>query len=91
MRPDRECHERLKCYDELAGRKTAAEGMAITKETPSEEEEVPTYLAKLWDLDKESRRGKFAVKFHRSNYILPFTYVENPNEKTVREADSNEN
>lgn len=82
--------ERLKCYDELAGRKTAAEGMAITKETPSEEEEVPTYLAKLWDLDRESRRGKFAVKFHRSNYLLPFTYVENPNEKTVQEADSTE-
>jgi len=82
--------ERLKCYDELAGRKTAAEGMAITKETPPEEEELPTYLAKLWDLDKESRRGKFAVKFHRANYLLPYTYVENPNEKTVQEADSTE-
>ncbi len=83
--------ERLKCYDERAGRKTAAEGMTITKETPPEdEEEVPTYLAKLWDLDKESRRGKFAVKFHRSNYLLPYTYVENPNEETVQEADSTE-
>ncbi|MCX5833453.1 MAG: phospholipase A [Deltaproteobacteria bacterium] len=85
--------ERLKCYDELARRKppeTTEDGKAVVKEPPAEDLELPTYLAKLWDLDKESRRGKFAVKFHRSNYILPFTYVEHPNEETIREADPTE-
>jgi len=82
--------ERLKCYDELAGRKppdTAAGRETIAKKTPEEAQEIPTYLEKLWDLDRESRRGKFAVKFHRSNYILPFTYVEHPNEEPIREDD----
>jgi phospholipase A1 len=85
--------ERLKCYDELAGRKsleTLVDEKAIAKGPPAEVQELPTYLEKLWDLDKESRRGKFAVKFHRSNYLLPFSYVEHPNEETVRESDPTE-
>lgn len=82
--------ERLKCYDEVAGRKppeAIKDGEAIAKKTPGEDKEIPTYLEKLWDLDKESRRGKLAVKFHRSNYILPLTYVENPNEDPILEDD----
>jgi phospholipase A1 len=82
--------ERLKCYDELAGRKppeTTGEVKAIAKAPPAEPEEVPTYLERLWDLDKESRKGKYAVRFHRSNYILPYTYVEHPNEEAIQEAD----
>lgn len=82
--------ERLKCYDEVAGRKppeTTEEEKAIIKRPLEEDREIPTYLERLWDLDEESRRGKFAVKFHRSNYILPFTYVEHPNEEVIREDD----
>jgi phospholipase A1 len=82
--------ERLKCYDELAGRKppeTAGDVKAVVKEPPAEGQEIPTYLERLWDLDKESRRGKYAVRFHRSNYILPYTYVVHPNEEIIREDD----
>ena len=49
--------------------------------------DAPTYLERLWELDKESRRGRFAISPHRSNYILPITYVESPNEKPIREDD----
>jgi phospholipase A1 len=49
--------------------------------------DTPTYLERLWELDKESRRGRFAISPHRSNYILPITYVESPNEKPIREDD----
>jgi phospholipase A1 len=85
--------ERLKCYDELAGPKspeTAGDVKAAAKAPPAEDQELPTYLERLWDLDKESRRGKYAVRFHRSNYILPYTYVVHPNEETVQQADPNE-
>jgi phospholipase A1 len=85
--------ERLKCYDELAGRKpagTTGEVKAVAKAPPAEPEERATYLERLWDLDKESRKGKYAIKFHRSNYILPYTYVEHPNEAVVRQADPTE-
>lgn len=45
-----------------------------------------TYLGRLWELDKDCPRDKFALSTHRSNYILPFTYVESPNEKTIQTA-----
>jgi len=85
--------ERLKCYDGLAGRKAveaAGEVRPAAKGPPPEAEEVPTYLERLWDLDRESRKGKYAIKFHRSNYILPYTYVVHPNEAAAREAEPTE-
>ncbi len=84
--------ERLKCYDELAGRKPPApaeEAKPIAKAPPVEPEET-TYLERLWDLDKKSRKERYTVRFHRSNYILPYTYVEHPNEETVRQAEVTE-
>ncbi len=85
--------ERLKCYDELAGRKPPApaeEVKPIAKAPPVEPEETTTYLERLWDLDKKSRKERYTVRFHRSNYILPYTYVENPNEENVRQAEVTE-
>ncbi len=79
--------KRIECYDKLAGRKAApsepaaAAAPAVTTESRTKS----SYLEKLWELDKESRRGKLAISTHRSNYILPFTYVESPNEKPIRE------
>ena len=65
---------RLKCYDEIAGRIK-----------PSEPEPVPpvkhkpSYLSRLWEQDKDPSRGKFAIKMHRSNYLLPISYNWSPN------------
>jgi phospholipase A1 len=67
--------ERLKCYDNLAGRKS---------------EEKGSYFSQLWELDEGARRRKYAIKLHRSTYVLPFTYNESPNVDAVREADPDE-
>ncbi len=81
--------ERLKCYDKITGRESgdiepAKESVGIP---PEEKAEKPSYFSRLWELDEESRRGKYPVKMHRSNYVLPFTYNESPNVRAVREAD----
>jgi phospholipase A1 len=81
--------KRLKCYDELAGRKAEPIGpaAAAVSGTKPESQAKPTYLERLWELGKESRRGRFSISTHRSNYILPITYVESPNEEPIRKAD----
>ena len=85
--------ERLKCYDQLAGRNSRKmEGVTESKEsestekTPKEKEEE-SYFSRLWDLDRETRGGKFAIRPHRSNYILPLTYNFSPNAAAVQEDD----
>src|SRR5512143_2525425 len=65
---------RLDCYDRLAGR-APGEG------------EAPSRLSRLWELDGESRRAKYAITPYRSSYILPYAYNVTPNERPVREAD----
>ncbi len=67
--------ERLKCYDKLAGRESVEKG---------------SYFSQLWELDEGARRRKYAIKLHRSSYVLPFTYNESPNVDAVREADPDE-
>jgi phospholipase A1 len=82
--------KRIQCYDELAGRK-ASPSEPATAAAPAvkpESQAQSSYLEKLWELDKESRRGRLAISTYRSNYILPITYVESPNEKPIREDDS---
>ena len=81
--------KRIQCYDELAGRKAIPSEPVRTPiaGTKPDVQDKITYLERLWELDKESRRGRFAISPHRSNYILPITYVESPNEKPIREDD----
>ena len=85
--------ERLKCYDQLAGRNsrkmeevTESKESESTEKTPKEKEEE-SYFSRLWELDRETRGGKFAIRPHRSNYILPFTYNFSPNAAAVQEDD----
>jgi len=80
--------KRLKCYGELAGRKAAPiEPAAAVSGTKPESQAKISYLERLWELDKESRRGRFSISPHRSNYLLPITYVESPNEQPIRKTD----
>ncbi|UCG66979.1 MAG: phospholipase A [Deltaproteobacteria bacterium] len=80
--------ERLQCYDELVGYKKKEEVVTEPQavDVASHKPEPLSYLSKLWDLDKESRREKYAITTHRANYILPLTYVDSPNEEAIREA-----
>ncbi len=80
--------KRLKCYDELAGRKEAPSkptSTAASETKPGSQTKI-SYLERLWELDKESRKDKYAISPHRSNYILPITYVESPNEQAIKKA-----
>jgi len=81
--------ERLKCYDKLTGRKSGdtAPVKGSAERAPEGKEEKGSYFSRLWELDEEARRGKYAIKLHRSTYVLPFTYNESPNVDAVREAD----
>jgi len=82
--------ERLKCYDRLAGRAEArpAESEPLTKIPEKPPAEI-SYFSKLWELDKETRRGPYSIAPHRSNYILPFTYNNSPNADVIQQAEPN--
>ncbi len=82
--------KRLKCYDELAGRRAAPIGPAGVSVlgTKPESHAKLSYLERLWELNKEAPRGSFPISTYRSNYLLPITYVESPNEEPIREADA---
>jgi phospholipase A1 len=81
--------ERLKCYDELATRQPIGTPPVHkpAEKTPEEKKEKTSYFSRLWELDKETRREKYVITPHRSNYILPFTYNFSPNVAAVQEAD----
>ena len=66
--------ERLKCYDNLAGRKSRniEPAKESAEKAPERGEEEASYFSRLWDMDEKGRRRRFAIKFHRSNYFLPY-------------------
>jgi phospholipase A1 len=71
---------RLRCYDEAAGRRPKHTGTPDRVVTPSLAEQKPetpsggSVFSRMWQLDDESRRHRFAIMPHRQNYILPYTY-----------------
>lgn len=81
--------ERLKCYDNLAGRtpKEPAPALKSGEEPPQEKGKKFSYFSQLWELEPETRRGKYPISLYRSNYFLPFTYNTSPNYDAVRAAD----
>ena len=79
---------RLQCYDHIFGR-----GSDLPELEPAEEEEPPpleddSYLAKVWELDETGPRGKFAIRMHRSNYVLPVSYNSALSGRRFKEGDS---
>jgi phospholipase A1 len=81
---------RLRCYDEMAGRKpleAATETDVSPAETGKAEAKAPpSYLSKKWELDEESRGRRFAITSYRQNYILPFTYNFHQDKQTYEAA-----
>jgi phospholipase A1 len=88
--------ERLKCFDELAGKKVAgqatnppsAAATAAIKES-SPESKQQSVMSKQWDLDTEHRKHAFALRPYRPNYFLPVTYNSSPNDDTALDFDPN--
>jgi phospholipase A1 len=81
--------ERLKCYDNLAGRKPKEPVPALKSgEKPSQDKEKKfSYWSRIWELEPETRVGRFPITPYRSNYILPYTYNTSPNYDAVQAAD----
>jgi phospholipase A1/A2 len=81
--------ERLKCYDNLAGRKSEEPAPALEsrEKPPSEDGKRFSYFSHLWELEPETRRSRYSLSPHRSNYILPYSYNASPNYEAVRAAD----
>lgn len=44
----------------------------------------PSFFTRLWRLDEETRAGQPAVTFHRTSYLLPFSYNDSPNQDPWR-------
>ncbi len=66
---------RLRCFDEMAGRKPKAAAVTAAPAPPAESRrEEPSFMSKRWQLDDVSRQKRFAIMSHRQNYILPYTY-----------------
>ena len=83
---------RLQCYDEMAGRQNASDAAPGDDAVQNEDLDTfsepakPSYMSRLWELDENRARNKLAIKMHRSNYILPYSYNFSPNEKPFEEA-----
>jgi phospholipase A1 len=79
---------RLKCYDEVAGKKPATAPAAATKPSPADKEALkePSYLSKKWQLDEETQRRRYAIMAHRQNYILPITYNYTQDKESFEQA-----
>ena len=83
---------RLRCYDEAAGRrpKQPAAPAAATAAPPAQPTPAaasrPSVLSRMWQLDDESRRHRFAIMPYRQNYLLPYTYNFAQEKKTYEAA-----
>lgn len=75
--------ERLRCYDEAAGRKPRE--LVNTVDSQAKPHKEPSYLSKKWQLDEESRKNRLAIVPYRENYLLFFTYNSTQN-KQIYEA-----
>jgi phospholipase A1/A2 len=83
---------RLRCYDEAAGRrpKQLAAPAAAASVPPAQPTSAaasrPSILSRMWQLDDESRRHRFAIMPYRQNYLLPYTYNFTQEKQTYEAA-----
>jgi len=83
---------RLRCYDDAAGRRperpaapAAAAAVPAAQPTPAAAPRVSA-LSRMWQLDDESRRRRFAIMPYRQNYLLPYTYNFTQEKQTYEAA-----
>ena len=83
---------RLRCYDEAAWRGAKdADAPAATAAVPPAQAKFaaasrPSILSRMWQLDDESRRHRFAIMPYRQNYVLPYTYNFTQEKQTYEAA-----
>lgn len=74
--------ERLKCYDEIARLNSdkPASAARMGQHSPTN----ASYLSELWELDVSKPRGQQVFMTHRSNYFMPYTYNNHPNDDLIK-------
>jgi phospholipase A1 len=95
---------RLKCFDDITGRKNAIMEITPTNAEKSrpqpvasplptlsadDEKEKPSVMSRQWELDPVSRKDPFVIRLHRPNYILPLTYNNSPSSDSILDNDLN--
>jgi phospholipase A1 len=95
--------ERLKCFDDLAGRKSSMKPITLlpaedntsrqtdtaTGVRPSDgEQATPSVMSRQWELDAASRENAPVIRAHRPNYFLPVAYNSSPNKDQGLDVDS---
>lgn len=79
--------ERLECYDRASRPESGvAEWPGGPGERLPENAVKESFLSQIWELDEDTRKGKYALKLHRSSYALPFTFNASPNEAAAGRA-----
>ncbi len=84
---------RLKCFDDLSGRKTEARTTAPSAtakvEILPDETEKPSVMSTHWELDSVSRKAGLVIRAHRPNYFLPAAHNSSPNRDAALDVDQN--
>ncbi len=96
-------NERLKCFDDLTGRKIPVDKTTVSGTADKPElkaagvlepvklagngKEKPSTLSRQWDLDPESRKDPFVIRLYRPNYMLPVAHNSSPNSDTALDYD----
>ena len=65
----------------------APAGQAAFPPDPAAPAEKPSYFTRLWELDEQGRRGKFAFTPYRTSYVLPYSYNASPNNEVFQDVD----
>jgi phospholipase A1/A2 len=80
--------KRLACYDSIAEPKSndIDPAMKSAKTVSKVKTKKVSYFSQLWELNEDTRSGKYAMKLHRPTWVLPISYNESPNIETIRDA-----
>jgi phospholipase A1/A2 len=84
--------DRLRCFDEVSGRKPRAKPTVpeqASRLEPPSQSPAPSVLSRHWELDPESRKRAFLIRLHRPNYMLPIAYNFSSNRDTAMDIDPN--
>ena len=91
--------DRLKCFDELTGKKVAVQKTNLPKlaaeagmKDSSGESTQQSVMSRHWDLDVHKGKMEdtfFKIKPYRPTYFLPVAYNSSPNQDTALDFDKN--
>jgi phospholipase A1/A2 len=82
--------ERLKCFDDLTGRKKPFGHSTPVKQAEDTSSRIinrASVMSRQWELDSLSRKRSSIIRIHHPNYILPLAYNAQPNREPALDMD----